>query len=344
MNVLFFSNYFYPHVGGVEKHVLELSKELMKNGDHTITVVTQQFDKKLPRFEKYKNILVYRIPIGKLNWFQKFRIWRELFRNITLIKDADVIHCHDVFFWYLPFRFLFFWKKVFVTFHGYESFPVTFKNVIVRKFAEILANGNICIGDFMKKWYSAKPTVVSYGGVDLPVKKSSPRLSSSALFYGRLDDQTNIREYAQAVRLIRKKIPNFKFKIIGEGAYRYMVKNEVVEGFIKNPEKELLFFRYAFLSRYLSMLEALAARRLIFALYDNDIKEDYLRMSPFANCIVTAGSPEELCEKLVYYLSNPKKEKQLVDKGYKLAKENTWRKVCETYLALWRKNVAITMR
>jgi glycosyltransferase involved in cell wall biosynthesis len=343
MNVLFFANYFYPHVGGVEKHVFELSQELIKNG-HAVTVVTQQFDKKLPKFEKHKNIVVHRMLVGKLNWFQKFRIWRELFHNIDLIKNADIIHCHDVFFWYLPFRFLFFWKKVFVTFHGYESFPVSFKNVIVRKIAEILANGNICIGDFMKKWYSAKPTIVSYGGVTFPAASSSLQTSSSALFYGRLDDQTNILEYMQAVKLIRRQIPNFKFKIIGEGSYRRMVKNEIVEGFIKNPEKKLKSFRFAFLSRYLSILEALAARRLVFALYDNDIKEDYLRMSPFASCIVIAGSPEELCEKLVYYLSNPKKEKQLIDKGYKFAKENTWKKVCETYLALWRKKIAITMR
>jgi len=343
MNVLFFSNYFYPHIGGVEKHVLEVSKELIQNG-HTVTVVTQRFDKKLPKLEKYKNIAVHRISAGKLNWFQKFRIWRELFRNMSIIRNADIVHCHDVFFWYLPFRLLFLWKKVFVTFHGYESFPVSFKSVVVRKIAEILANGNICIGDFMKKWYSANPTIVSYGGVALPSKNSLSPVSSSALFYGRLDDQTNIREYAQAVKLIRKQIPNFKFKIIGEGAYRHMLKNEVVEKFTKNPEKELKFYRFAFLSRYLSILEAFAARRLVFALYDNNIKEDYLRMSPFANCIVIAGSPEELCEKLTFYLSNPKKEKQLVDKGYKFAQDNTWKKVCETYQALWRKKYAITMR
>ena len=343
MNILFFTNYFYPHVGGVEKHVLEVSKELIQSG-HTVIVMTQQFDKKLPKFEKYKNILVYRMPIGKLDWFQKFRIWRELFRNINLIRNADIVHCHDVFFWYLPFRFLFFWKKAFVTFHGYESFPVSFKNVIVRKVSEILANGNICIGDFMKKWYSANPTIISYGGVVLQEKNSLSPVSPSALFYGRLDDQTNIREYVQAIKLMRKQIPNFKFKIIGEGDYRSVVKNEAVEGFIKNPEKKLRFFRFAFLSRYLSILEALAARRLVFALYDNNIKEDYLRMSPFANCIVIAGSPEELCEKLLYYLSNPKKEKQLVDKGYRFAQENTWKKVCRTYQALWRKKFSIIMR
>lgn len=343
MNVLFFTNYFYPHVGGVEKHVLEVSKELTQSG-HAVTIVTQQFDKKLPKFEKYQNISVIRIYAGKLNWFQKFRIWRELFRILYLIKAADIVHCHDVFFWYMPFRFLFFWKKVFVTFHGYESFPVSFKNVIVRKIAEVLSNGNICIGDFMKKWYSAKPTIVSYGGVHLPVKNNSSSKSFSALFYGRLDDQTNIREYVQAVKLIRKQIPNFKFKIIGEGPYRYMVKNEIVEKFIKNPERDLKFFRFAFLSRYLSILEALAAKRLIFALYDNEIKEDYLRMSPFEQYIIIAGSPEELHEKLLYYAKNPKKEQQLIERGYKFARVNTWKKVCETYLTLWSKKIAITMR
>jgi hypothetical protein len=44
-----------------------------------------------------------------------------MWNNRDLIKEADIIHCHDVFFWYLPFRFLFPQKKVYIPFHGYEG-------------------------------------------------------------------------------------------------------------------------------------------------------------------------------------------------------------------------------
>ena len=90
-----------------------------------------------------------------------------MWQNRSLIKEADVIHAHDVYFWYFPFRFLFPFKKSFVTFHGYESYPIRKKAIMVRKLSEYLANGNIIVGDFIKKWYGTTPNYVIYGGVEI---------------------------------------------------------------------------------------------------------------------------------------------------------------------------------
>ena len=70
MNILFFSRLFYPHIGGVEKHVLEISKILIKKG-HKIVVVTEQHQKDLKSKEKVEGIEVYRIPDLKENWLKK---------------------------------------------------------------------------------------------------------------------------------------------------------------------------------------------------------------------------------------------------------------------------------
>ena len=43
-NILFLTRSFYPNIGGVEKHVLELSKELIKRG-YRITVITEKTQK-----------------------------------------------------------------------------------------------------------------------------------------------------------------------------------------------------------------------------------------------------------------------------------------------------------
>ena len=75
MNILFFSRLFYPHTGGVEKHVLETSRLLIKRG-HKVTVVTEKHDKSLKNKENIQGIEVYRIPVGANNWFRKFRIWK----------------------------------------------------------------------------------------------------------------------------------------------------------------------------------------------------------------------------------------------------------------------------
>ncbi len=112
----------------------------------------------------------------------------------------------------------------------------------MHKLSEILSWGNICIGDFIKKWYGTKADFVSYGGVDivksskfspslkLPpspkwLRRPSRRVSKvqsykSAVFIGRLDEQTGILDYIEAVKLIRKKIPDFEFVVIGDGKYR----------------------------------------------------------------------------------------------------------------------------
>ena len=242
MNVLFFSRLFYPHIGGVEKHVFEISKILIQKG-HKVLIVAEKHDSKLKSFEIINKIEVYRIPISNQGWFRKFSIWGELWKLRKLIKISDVIHCHDVFFWYLPFRFLFLNKPVYTTFHGYESYPLKSKDILMHKIAEKLSVGSICIGHFMKKWYGTKPNYISYGGVNLDIKyqKLNIKNKNSAVFIGRLDEQTGILTYVNAVKLIRKKIPNFEFKIIGDGQFRKSIEKDFeVLGFQKSPEKYFL--------------------------------------------------------------------------------------------------------
>ncbi len=351
MNILFLSRLFYPHIGGVEKHVLQISKILIQKG-HKITVITESHAKDLKKKENFGGIRILRISVGENDWFKKFRIWKELFKLKTLIEEADIVHCHDVFFWYFPFVFLHPKKKVYVTFHGYEDYPIPKKAILVRRLSEKLSKGNICIGDFMKKWYGVKPTFVIYGGVN-KYQISNTRLAAkrvkyqkeqkltnpnSAVFVGRLDEQTGIRTYVKAVKLIQKKIPDFKFLVIGDGELRENIKKSVrILGFRKFPSKYFDKYHFAFVSRYLSILEAMASKRLVFAIYDNPLKKDYLKMAPFSKNIVIVESPEELSDEVSHFLNNPEKERVMVDNGFEWVKSQTWGKVTDTYLNLWNK-------
>lgn len=375
MKILFLTRRFYPEFGGVEKHVLEISRLLIEKGNE-VAVITEQppnFDdinkkhyQSIGRSDtlsikskesvksiqsasfEFKQTKIIRINVGNEGWFKKFRIWVELAKNIKIIKDTDVVHCHDVFFWYVPFRFLFPRKKVFTTFHGYESFPVKNKAIIVRKISELLSNGSICVGDFMKKWYRANPDYVIYGGVkitktkdeELPQKlknKGSVNKKPSALFIGRLDEQTGILDYCRAVEKIRKSVPEFEFVVAGDGTFRRKVeKYGKALGFMENPERLFQNYSLAFVSRYLAILEAMVFKRPIFALYDNKIKEDYLRMTPFSKFINIAGSPEELASQVQFYYSNKKNEQEMIKQAYIWVKGQTWEKVVDTYLSLWK--------
>lgn len=336
MNILFFSRFFYPHIGGVEKHVLEVSKLLIKKG-HKVTVVAEQDSSNDKLNEVIEGINVFRISNLRDGKLKKFKIWKWLFCNYNLIRNADVVHCHDVFFWYLPFRFLVPFKKVFTTFHGYENYPLKSKDVLVHKMSEKLSMGNICIGDFIKKWYGTEPGFVSYGGINT-VKNEKLKVKSSegAIFIGRLDEQTGIKTYAKAVKLIRKKIPDFRFEIIGDGKFRKEVEKDFkVLGFQNNPEKYFPKYNFAFASRYLSILEAMAAKRLVFAVYDNPLKEDYLKMAPFSKYITISNSSLELVSKIYFYLDNLKAKEKMIEQAYAWAKKHTWEEVANIYLKLW---------
>lgn len=347
MTIVFLARLFYPHIGGVEKHVREVGKRLVKDG-HKLIVITESSSQVYPNgqrpvlHEEIDGMEIYRIPVGMDEKGKKWTIWRWFWQHKEILEKADIVHCHDVFFWYIPFRLLYPSKRAYMTFHGYESYPVRPGAVWMRKIAEKLSMGNICIGDFMKKWYGTKPTYVSYGGVALLKKNSSglPEEDSmkkkSAVFWGRLDEQTGILTYEAAFHIINKKYPQFSLDVIGNGELSNKIDHRIKQiDFQENITEYLYKNQFAFVSRYLSILEALAAKRLVFAVYDNPLKKDYVEMAPFAPFIVIAHTPEELAQKVLYFVKNPKKEQELVYQGYAWVKDQTWEKVTGTYKKLW---------
>jgi glycosyltransferase involved in cell wall biosynthesis len=338
MNILFFSRLFYPHIGGVEKHVMEISKILIEKG-HKVTLITEQYAKNLELDENIEGIRIFRIPNLKEGKAKKFQIWKWLFSNYILIKSADIVHCHDVFFWYLPFRFIFPFKKVFTTFHGYEDYPLSSVSILMHKISEKLSNGNICIGDFIKKWYKTNPSFVSYGGVEIPNPKlqiSNKIKQESAVFVGRLDNQTGILTYAKAIEIIKKKIPNFDFLVIGDGNLRTKINRKIkILNAVNNASEYFQDYNFAFVSRYLSILEAMAAKKLVFAVYDNLIKEDYLKMSPFARWIIITNSAKNIAEEVFSLLNDPNRSKIMIDKAFEWTKNQSWNNLVGLYLKLW---------
>lgn len=159
MTILFLTRLYYPHIGGVEKHVREVCKILSKK--HKIKILTTKHDPKLKDHEIIEGIEVYRFMASS-----KWQIWHWIHKHKHLLDWADIIHAHDVYFWIIPYRLVHPYKKTFITFHGWEGiYPIPAKNIIIRKISELLADGNICVGDFIAKWYHAKPDIVTYGAV-----------------------------------------------------------------------------------------------------------------------------------------------------------------------------------
>lgn len=360
MTILFFARRFYPHIGGVEKHVLEISKILVSKGHKVIVIsetppgshsISYQSDSPSARpVGKFKNLESYNINPGKDDWFKKFRIWRQLWKHRGLIRSSDVVHCHDVFFWYLPFRILFPFKKVFTTFHGYEGNNIPNKRAIfMHKLSEKLSNGNICVGDFLKKWYGTKPTFVTYGAVDFQTikkykseNKNKKNKNNKVIFFGRLEEETGIMKYLEAMKILKKKGKGFEIDVYGEGSLENSVRkfskaNNLrvnLKGFILNIESVLNNYEYVFCSRYLSILEAMAFKKPIFAEYNNAIKKDYLQMTPFAKYISISKDENDIGQNIEEYSLG--KKKIMIEDAYNFVKTETWDKMTDTYLKLWK--------
>lgn len=331
------SRYYCPHVGGVERQVENISSILTKRG-FDITVITEKYNEQLKFQETLGKVKIIRIQVIKLKLIGLLSIWINILKNIKIINDSDIVHVHDVFIWYLPFRFIFPQKKVFITFHGYETYPIKRRAILLRKISEIFSNGNICIGGFIEKWYGTKADIVSYPGIDLNKFKKSRKkhYEYDAIFAGRLDEQTGILTYLDSIKKLKKKGLNFKLLVIGEGKFNNETKkNSTLLGWKNNPEKYFKKARFAFVSRYLAILEAFAAKKLVFAVYDNPLKKDYLYMTPFKKWIVIAKNSDELCSKVECFIKDPAYERKLVKEAYNWVKNQTWEKLANHYIKLW---------
>jgi len=342
MKILMITPLYLPHIGGVEKHVSYLSEELIKKGNEII-IVTIKHNDQLSDEESQNMTRIYRFPSARL-----FRIWYWIFKNRDIIKEADIIHCHDYvsfIYWYLPFRFLNPFKPVYVTFHGYEGIlPIPKKILFLRKITEFLTNGNICIGDFIPKWYGTNADFISYGGVIIPYEENNVDIVYDAVFIGRLEKDTGIMKYLEAIKILKEKYNiSLKVCVCGDGRLMSEIKtfvkmhdlNVELYGFIKDPQSYLIRSKFAFVSGYLSILESMIYKKMVFTIYENDLKKDYLTLMPGSENMIVNSSSENLAEKVAIYYNNQNCSSTIIENAYMFAKDRTWEKVANVYLALW---------
>lgn len=310
MKIIFITHFFYPHIGGVEKHLFNLSKELVKKG-HKITVITQKHKKNLKDDAILKGIKIIRITYPKIKFLGLLIIWLKLLKILPEFIKADIIHIHDVFIWYLPLRFILFLKHVFITVHGWEGkYPIPLKNILYKKFAGFLSKKTICVGKYIEKYYKIKADKIIYGASSGKIILEPKKQKNLIVFLGRLEEDTGILEF---FKFLEKNKGKYKVVFLGDGNLRKKAeKYGKVKGFVKNPKKYLLKAEYCAPAGYLSAIEALEASCKLLLFYHNELKKDYWQLSPFY------------------------KIKENPEKAKKFLQQNTWEKLAKTYLDIWK--------
>jgi glycosyltransferase involved in cell wall biosynthesis len=104
-------------------------------------------------------------------------------------------------------------------------------------------------------------------------------------------------------------------------------------GFVENPGAYMGGTRIACVSGYLAILEAMIRRKPIATFYDTPIKEDYLRMAPYAKDIIIENPPTGLAEAISQELGKPSID---TEKNYRFAAGQTWEKLAKEYLELYQ--------
>ncbi|KAJ3268702.1 hypothetical protein HDV01_002355 [Terramyces sp. JEL0728] len=99
MNICFVSDFFYPNVGGVEAHMYNLSKQLIKRG-HKVVIITHSYGKRKGIKYLTSQVKVYYLP----HWLVTDQVslptifsTLPLFRSIIIRENIDIIHGHAAF-------------------------------------------------------------------------------------------------------------------------------------------------------------------------------------------------------------------------------------------------------
>lgn len=345
MKILFAAANYYPHIGGVEKHLRELSAELSADG-HQVTIVVEKHDPSYPGYEKAGIAEVVRLERSTKRFVKSiYRYW-QIARNCKRILAADVVHFHDfsVMWGWLPAVILLklLGRKVFITFHGWEGdCPPRKKILVQRKICELLCRGNICVGDFITKWYGTKADSVIYGGVTKAAALAEKE--DLALFVGRLASDTGILQYLSAWKMVSAEFPALTLVVCGDGPLRsslveYLKREEISNvsfaGFVEDVESYLARAKVVFTSGYLGILEAFSYATAVVAIHDNRLKKDYLEMMPNSDGMMwIAGSAAEVAASVREALSGSDK----MASGYRFSLANDWGNVKKAYYELWDK-------
>jgi glycosyltransferase involved in cell wall biosynthesis len=94
MKILIVLTYYRPHVSGLTIYVERLARALANRG-HTVTILTSQYDRRLPREEPIDGVRVLRVPV-------LFRVSKGVIMPTIGYEATREVKAHDVLSIHLP--------------------------------------------------------------------------------------------------------------------------------------------------------------------------------------------------------------------------------------------------
>lgn len=237
MKILIVAPYFYPKIGGVEKHSFNLSKGLKEKYNWEVVVITSNHEEKIYKEDLIDGIKIYRLA----SWFKISNtpinpLWYFQIKKIIKKEKPDIINAHSPVPFIADLAVL--TKKnipAILKYHSgsmkkeeglfsnlliyfYEKFVLKF---IINKVDYLICTSDFVRNNFLKDFKSKSITITP--SVDIKTFKPQKEINQklhSVLFVGRIDKSSKwkgLNYLMDAFLLIIKNIPTARLSIVGGG-------------------------------------------------------------------------------------------------------------------------------
>lgn len=231
--------YFYPKIGGMENHVLEIIRGLERDYNYEIVVVTSKHNDKLRDVESVNGIRIYRLPIQfKIsNTPFSFR-WKSEISNIIDIEKPDIINGRGpvpfisdvaariakkkripfVLGWHFPSMK----KGSFLVDLLIDLYEKTILKNTLRISKRIICSSNY-VKETLLRDFKDKTTVITQG-INQKVFDTSRKYNKkefSVLFVGNFETKVKGLSFLiEAISKVKRKHPKVELKVVGPGDIR----------------------------------------------------------------------------------------------------------------------------
>ena len=243
LKILFVSDIFYPHPGGISEHIDSLARYLRKRG-HLTYILTANFNSGVDYKDPDYVIRVgkaFKIPINKsIGSITLSPKLNKLVKDIVQKNNYDIIHIHGPIAPVLPMLAIKYSRSINVaTFHSAHDEVLLyriFKGYLENYFKKL--HGRIAVSEVAKRsisrYFDGEYRIIP-NGVDIHrFKPDNEKIewlikdnSKKILFVGRIEPRKGLKYLILALSEVVKFISDVKLIVVGDGPFKILYEQYI---------------------------------------------------------------------------------------------------------------------
>ena len=253
LKILFVSDIFYPHPGGISEHIDSLARYLRKRG-HLTYILTANFSSGIDYKDPDYVIRVgraFKIPINKsIGSITLSPKLNKLVKEIVQKNNYDIVHIHGPIAPVLPMLAIKYSRSINVaTFHSAHDEVLLysiFKGYLENYFKKL--HGRIAVSEVAKRsisrYFEGEYRIIPNGFDIHRFNPNNEKIewlvrddSKKILFVGRIEPRKGLKYLILALNEVVKFISNIKLIVVGDGPFKILYEQYLN----KNIEDKVIF-------------------------------------------------------------------------------------------------------